>query len=68
MQISASVQGDIIKLPAGVHLPDGTPVCVVVDEVPGSLPPDYFKRVPGAVAGDPFKRPEQVTFERRTER
>ncbi len=70
MQISAFVQDDSIKLPAGVHLPDGTNVSVVVDEEaeesPGALPPDYFERVAGALAGESFERPDQGDFEKRT--
>lgn len=37
MSFTATVENDIIKLPHGVHLPDGTEVTIEPQEKPGVL-------------------------------
>ena len=62
MQILATVENDTIKLPPGVHLPDGTAVRVEAEPIiPAGQgwPPGYFERTAGALAGEPFERPPQ---------
>ena len=68
MSILATVQNDMIKLPADVHLPDGTPVRLeLVDSglQPAGWPEDYFARTAGVLAGERLERPEQGGTEMR---
>ena len=68
MQIVAIVENGIIRLPAGVHLPDGMHVTLDIPAAPtGDWPPGYFESNAGALAGEPFERPPQGEFEKRTE-
>jgi len=62
MSIIAIVEKDTIKLPPGVHLPDGTAVRLDVrDEGRSSTqwPAGYFERTAGALAGEVIERPDQ---------
>ncbi len=68
MSITATVENDIIRLPANVHLPDGTQVRLEpIDSGPPSRgwPAGYFARTAGMLAGEPFERPGQGTAEQR---
>jgi hypothetical protein len=40
MSITATVENDSIRLPAGIHLPDGTEVRVEVRQLPGAKLPE----------------------------
>jgi hypothetical protein len=68
MSITATVENDMIRLPANVHLPDGTQVRLEPID-PGQpsriWPPGYFARTAGMLAGDRLERPEQGTTEKR---
>ena len=70
MSITATVENDMIRLPADVHLPDGTQVRLEPID-PGQpargWPAGYFARTAGMLAGEPFERPEQGTVEQRGE-
>ena len=67
MSITATVKNGTITLPPGLDVPDGTRVEVVVlDPPPGTLPPGYLERVAGALADEPFERPEQGECEERS--
>ena len=60
MSITATVKNDAVKLPAGIHLPDGTQVRLetIATGQPGNgWPPDYFERTAGVLAGERFERP-----------
>ena len=62
MQILATVENDTIKLPPGVHLPDGTAARVEADPAPvvdAGWPAGYFERTAGALTGEEFERPSQ---------
>ena len=62
MQIFAKVENDTIKLPPGVHLPDGTTVRVEAESTAAAgqgWPPGYFESTAGALTGEPFERPPQ---------
>jgi hypothetical protein len=64
MSIIAIVENDTIKLPPGVHLPDGTAVRLDVrDAVRSSTQwhAGYFERTAGALAGEVIERPAQGT-------
>ncbi len=68
MSILATVQNDTIRLPADVHLPDGTQVRLEpVDPTQPSRgwPAGYFSRTAGMLAGERMERPEQGTAEQR---
>ncbi len=65
MPIIATVENDTIRLPDGIHLPDGTPVSVEPVPAPGVWPPGYFERTSGALAGERFERPPQGETENR---
>ena len=68
MSITATVENDTIKLPSGVHLPDGTQVHLepVAAGVPmKNWPAGYFEHTAGALVGERFDRPEQEAVERR---
>jgi hypothetical protein len=68
VSITAVIENDTIKLPAGVHLPDGTPVRVesLTDGTRGAgWPPGYFERTAGALVGERFERPEQGSLPQR---
>ena len=63
ISITAIVQNDIIRLPVGLHLPDGTAVRLEIahaDEPATRGPAGYFERTAGALAGEPMERPAQV--------
>ena len=63
MSITAIVQNDIIRLPVGLHLPDGTAVRLDIahaGEPATRWPAGYFERTTGALAGEPMERPAQV--------
>ena len=58
MSITAIVENDIIRLPVGIHLPDGTPVRLDIGGTgePGSQwPAGYFERTAGARIERPAK-------------
>ena len=40
MSINATVEKDMIKLPAGLHLPDGTPVRIETMPLPAAIRED----------------------------
>jgi hypothetical protein len=72
MSITATVKNDLVKLPEGVHLPDGTRVRLkTIDTGQGDgWPSGYFERTAGALAGERFERPagdapeQRLLFER----
>jgi hypothetical protein len=62
MSITAVVEKDTIKLPPGIHLPDGTKVVLDLPDavrVSTHWPAGYFERTAGALAGEVFERPPQ---------
>ena len=60
MSITGTVEKDTIKLPNGVHVPDGTRVHLEIPTAGASQwPADYFERTAGALAGEPLERPAQ---------
>jgi hypothetical protein len=62
MSITAVVEKDTIKLPPGIHLPDGTKVILDLPDsnrVPTQWPAGYFERTAGTLAGEAFERPAQ---------
>ena len=70
MSITATVENDMIRLPADVHLPDGTQVRLEpIDPSRPSRgwPAGYFVRTSGMLAGERLERPEQGTVEHREE-
>ena len=62
VSIQAVVENDLVRLPSGVHLPDGTQVRLEVlprfDSLTG-WPDGYFKETAGFLEGEPFDRPSQ---------
>jgi hypothetical protein len=70
MSITATVENDMIRLPANVHLPDGTQVRlepIVPGQPARGWPAGYFARTAGMLAGERFERLEQGTVEQREE-
>ena len=70
MSITATVENDTIKLPADVHLPDGTRVRlepIALSEPARAWPAGYFARTAGMLAGERLERPEQGVVEQREE-
>lgn len=68
MSITATVENDAVKLPMGIHLPNGTQVRLetIATSHPGSgWPPGYFERTAGVLAGEPFERPAEDATEQR---
>ena len=61
MSITAIVQKDMVVLPPGVHLPDGTRVRLepVPSEPCTSWPRNYFEETAGVLSGERFERPAQ---------
>ena len=60
MSITATVEQDTIKLPDGIHVPDGTRVRLEIATTGANQwPVDYFERTAGALAGEAFERPPQ---------
>jgi hypothetical protein len=60
MSITAIVEKDTVKLPDGIHVPDGTRVRLEIATAGASQwPADYFERTAGALAGEPLERPAQ---------
>jgi hypothetical protein len=60
MSITATVEKDTIKLPDGIHVPDGTCVRLEIATAGASQwPAYYFERTAGALAGEPLERPAQ---------
>jgi hypothetical protein len=60
MSITAIVEHDMVKLPAGIHVPDGTPVRLDLLELSSrQWPADYFERTAGSMANEPMSRPTQ---------
>lgn len=62
MSITAIVENDIIRLPVGIHLPDGTAVRLDIGdtrEPACQWPVGYFERTAGALCGEPMERPLQ---------
>jgi hypothetical protein len=62
MSIVAIVEDDTIKLPPGVHVPDGTAVCLEFPKqgvASRQWPESYFERTAGALGGECLERPEQ---------
>ena len=62
VSIQAVVQNDLVRLPSGVHLPDGTQVRLEAlprfDSLTG-WPDGYFKETAGVLEGEPFDQPSQ---------
>jgi hypothetical protein len=70
MSITATVENDMIRLPANVHLPDGTKVRLEPIAPVQSVrdwPKGYFTRTAGMLAGERLERPEQGAAEERDE-
>lgn len=68
MSITATVENDMIRLPADVHLPDGTQVRLEpIDSGQPALcwPAGYFSRTAGMLVGERLERPVQGTVETR---
>ena len=64
----ATVENDMIRLPADVHLPDGTRVRlepVEPSQPSRGWPTGYFARTAGMLADERMERPEQDTTEQR---
>jgi hypothetical protein len=60
MSITAIVERNIIKLPNGIHVPDGTRVRLEIATSGASQwPADYFERTAGALVGEPLEQPAQ---------
>ena len=62
MSITAIVENDTIRLPVGIHLPDGTAVRLDIGgtgEPASQWPAGYFERTAGALAAEPMERPAQ---------
>ena len=62
MSITATVENDTIKLPAHVHLPDGTQVRlepIAPKAATRQWPAGYFARTAGLLAGEALVRPDQ---------
>jgi hypothetical protein len=60
--IQAVVENDLVRLPSGVHLPDGTRVRLEVlppFEGPSGWPDGYFEETAGRFEGERFDRPSQ---------
>jgi hypothetical protein len=70
MSITATVEKDMIRLPANVHLPDGTRVRLE-PIAPGpsgrDWPAGYFTRTAGMLADERFERPAQGSADPREE-
>ncbi len=70
MSITATVEKDMIRLPANVHLPDGTQVRVepiAPVEPRRDWPAGYFARTAEMLADERFERPSQGSVEPREE-
>ena len=70
MSITATVENDMIKLPADVHLPNGTQVRlepIAPSQPRRDWPAGYFARTAGMLAGERLERPEQGSMEQREE-
>jgi hypothetical protein len=60
MSITAIVEQDMVKLPAGMHVPDGTQVRLdILRSGEQQWPVGYFERTAGAIADEPMERPTQ---------
>ena len=62
MSITAIVENDNIRLPTGIHLPDGTAVRLDIcgtGELASQWPAGYFERNAGVLAGERMERPAQ---------
>ena len=62
MSITAIVENDTIRLPAGIHLPDGTAVRLDIGGAgvaASQWPTGYFERTAGVLAGERMERPAQ---------
>ena len=62
VSIRAVVENDLVRLPSGIHLPDGTQVRLEVLPRFNSTtgwPDGYFKETAGVLEGEPFDRPTQ---------
>lgn len=62
MSITATIQNDTIKLPPGVHWPDGMLVRVepvVTNAAHPVWPAGYFEQTAGALVGESLERPAQ---------
>jgi hypothetical protein len=70
MSITAIVEKGTIKLPPGVHVPDGTTVRLELPEQGQAFsqwPIGYFERTAGALAGELLERPTQGEVPQREE-
>ena len=68
MSITVTVENDTIRLPADVHLPDGTQVRlepIGPSQPSRGWPSGYFARTAGMLAGECLERLEQGTVEQR---
>ena len=60
MSITATIEKDTIRLPDGIHVPDGTLVRLEIAAIGESQwPADYFARTAGSLAGERLERSEQ---------
>jgi len=60
MSITVTVEQDTIKLPDGIHVPDGTRVRLEIATAGANQwPADYFERTAGALVGELLERPAQ---------
>ena len=62
VSIQAVVENDLVRLPSGVHLPDGTRVRLEVlppFEGHSGWPDGYFQETAGRFEGERFDRPSQ---------
>jgi hypothetical protein len=62
VSIQAVVENDLVRLPSGVHLPDGTRVRLEVlpsFKGPSGWPDGYFQETAGRFEGERFDRPSQ---------
>ena len=53
MTITAIVENDTIKLPPGVHVPDGTPARVVLEKPSGRTLADRYAGLVGIIKDGP---------------
>ena len=70
MSITVTVENDMIRLPADVHLPDGTQVRlepIAPSQFSRGWPAGYFARTAGMLAGERLERPDQGMPEQREE-
>ena len=70
MNITATVENDMLRLRADGHLPDGTQVHlepIAPSQPRRDWPAGYFARTAGMLAGERLERPGQGSMEQREE-